>query len=263
MLRRHAVVALIHQRHALMALASGVRLVLALLVWGTCAAVRADPGYYVITVYDNAGQRGIDLRYWSVKYPNTPEFIWPEIGFSYGVNTRWTSELFASFIGSSQMATRLSTWNWQNDVLLTQGEWPIDVAVHTNIARIAEGDGAYAVEIGPVLQTDIERTQLNGNVFFERGYAGAFPQQTQMKYQWQMRYRWRPPLHFGLQGFGELGPWDHWAPRDQQSHRAGPAVFGTVPLGESQALQWQGAYLFGSIYGRHGEMLSLRALYTF
>ena len=171
--------------------------------------------------------------------------------------------LLGSFIGSSQMATRLSTWNWQNDVLLTQGEWPLDVAVHTNMARIANSDGAYALEIGPVLQTDIERTQLNGNVFFERGYAGAYPQQTQMKYQWQVRYRWRPPLHFGLQGFGELGPWDHWAPRDQQSHRAGPAVFGTVPFGERQALHWQGAYLVGSIYGRHGDMLTLRALYTF
>ncbi|MFI4930954.1 MAG: hypothetical protein ACHP83_11990 [Burkholderiales bacterium] len=246
-----------------MVLATGVRLALVLLAWGTCAVAHADPGYYVVTVYDNAGQRGIDLRYWTVKHPNSPEVAWPEIGFSYGVNTRWTSELFASFIGSSQMATRLSTWNWQNDVLLTQGEWPLDVAVHTNMARIANSDGAYALEIGPVLQTDIERTQLNGNVFFERGYAGAYPQQTQMKYQWQVRYRWRPPLHFGLQGFGELGPWDHWAPRDEQSHRAGPAVFGTVPFGERQALHWQGAYLVGSIYGRHGDMLTLRALYTF
>jgi hypothetical protein len=29
-------------------------------------AARADPGYYVVTAYDNEGQRAVDLRYWSV-----------------------------------------------------------------------------------------------------------------------------------------------------------------------------------------------------
>jgi hypothetical protein len=234
------------------------RLVLALLVCTGSSIAHADPGYYVVTVYDNSG-----LRYWTVRFPGKPQMIWPEIGLGYGVNSRWTTELFASFIGSSQMATQLSTWNWQNDVLLTQGEWPLDVAVHTNVARIADSDGSYAVEYGPVLQTDVGRTQLNGNVFFERGHAGARPQQTQMKYQWQVRHRWQPALHVGLQGFGELGPWDHWAPSDQQSHRAGPALFGTLPLDEGRALLAQASYLFGSIYGRSGEMLSVRVQLTF
>jgi hypothetical protein len=243
--------------------AAGLRLVVALLASSGCSAAFADPGYYVVTVYDNSGQGNIDLRYWTVRHPNTPQVIWPELGVGYGVNSRWYTELFASFIGSSQMATRLSTWNWQNDVLLTQGEWPLDVAVHTNVARVADSDGSYIVEIGPVLQTDVGRTQLNGNVFFERGHSGAWPQQTQMKYQWQVRYRWRPPLHFGLQGFGELGPWDHWAPRDEQSHRVGPVVFGNLPIGDGQAFVGQAAYLFGSIYGRNGQMLSVRVQYTF
>jgi hypothetical protein len=263
MLQRPAVPAFTDWLLAHEGFAWAARVLLSLLAASGLSTARADPGYYVVTVYDNSGQRGIDLRYWTVRHPDSPQVIWPELGLSYGVNSRWYTELFASFIGSSQMATRLSTWNWQNDVLLTQGEWPVDVAVHTNIARLADGDGAYAVEIGPVLQTDVERTQLNFNVFFERGHAGARPQETQLKYQWQARYRWRPPLNFGLQGFGEVGTWDNWAPREQQSHRAGPALFGTVPFGESQALQWQGAYLFGSIYGSNGRMLTLRALYTF
>jgi len=116
-------------------------LALSLLVW-CAAAARADPGYYVVTVYDNSGQGSVDLRYWTVKHPGSPEVIWPEIGLGYGVNSRWSTLLFASWIGSSQMATRLSTWNWQNDFLLTQGEWPVDVAVHTNIAREADNEGA-------------------------------------------------------------------------------------------------------------------------
>jgi hypothetical protein len=248
---------------ALDAPASWRRLAMLLLMCGCCAAVKADPGYYVVTAYDNSGQRNIDLRYWTVKHPGSPEVIWPEIGFGYGVNTRWTTELFASFIGSSQMATRLNTWNWQNDVLLTQGEWPVDLALHATLIRESDGDRGTAVEFGPVLQTDVGRTQLNGNLFFERGLGGAQPLPTQMKYQWQLRYRWRAPLHFGLQGFGELGPWDHWAPRDQQSHRAGPALFGTLPVADGQSVLYQASYLFGSIYGRHGVMFSARVQYTF
>jgi hypothetical protein len=263
MSQRHAVSASISKTGVRSACAGVVRFALALLVWGCCGAVRADPGYYVVTVYDNSGQRSIDLRYWTVKQPGSPEVIWPEIGFGYGVNTRWTTELYASFIGSSQMATRLNTWNWQNDVLLTQGEWPVDVALHSNLIREADGDGGYTVEFGPVLQTDIGRTQLNGNLFFERSHGGAYPAPTQLKYQWQLRHRWRAPLHFGLQGFGELGPWDHWAPHDQQSHRAGPALFGTLPLGDGRSFLCQASYLFGSIYGQHGAMFSLRAQYTF
>lgn len=231
------------------------------LLWACCSA-RADPGYYVVTVYDNAGVRTLDFRYWTVKLSNRPEVIWPELGFGYGVSTRWYTELYASWIGSSQMPTQLSTWNWQNDVLLTQGEYPIDVAVHTNLIRNAMGPGG-AIEWGPVLQTDVGRTQLNGNVFFENGWDGFEPAAAQMKYQWQVRHRWHPSLHVGLQGFGELGRWDHWAPRDQQSHRAGPALFSTLPLGEREALLVQASYLFGSVYGKHGRMFSMRAQLAF
>jgi hypothetical protein len=223
----------------------------------------ADPGYYVVTVYDNAGQVSVDTRYWTVKFPQRPEVIWPEVGFGYGVNSRWTTELFGSWIGSSQMPTQLSTMNWQNDVLLTQGEWPLDIAVHSNLISNRMPDGGGAFEWGPVLQTDIGRTQLNGNVFFESGWDEFAPAAAQMKYQWQVRHRWRPVLHFGLQGFGELGTWDHWAPRDQQSHRAGPALFSTIALGDRQSLLVQAAYLFGSVYGRDGRMFTARAQVVF
>src|SRR5687767_5851938 len=34
-----------------------------------CAAASADPGYYVVTVYDEPGVRTLDFRYWTVKRP--------------------------------------------------------------------------------------------------------------------------------------------------------------------------------------------------
>lgn len=235
---------------------------LAVLLAAACA--HADPGYYVVTAYDNAGQKTVDLRYWTVKQPGSAAVLWPEIGFGYGVSSRWYTELYASFIGTWDTAMKLDSWNWQNEVLLTQGEWQIDVAVHASLIRGSYAAEGTTLEIGPVLQTDLGRVQLNANVFFERTYGGDEGGPTKMKYQWQIKHRWRTALQFGLQGFGELGRWDDWAPRERQSHRAGPAVFGSLPLGGTgHTLIYQAAILKGQVYGSNATMFSARAQYAF
>jgi hypothetical protein len=227
------------------------------------AAAHADPGYYVVTTYDNSGVRLADFRYWSVKRNGRSEVIWPEIGFGYGVTSRWTTELFLSGEGGPRRATRLSSVNWQNDVLLTQGEWPLDVALHAQIIRERADASATTLEWGPVLQTDVGRTQVNFNVFFDRSVSGPDPSPVQMKYQWQVRHRWGPTLHFGAQGFGELGHWDEWSPRQSQSHRAGPAVFSSVRVNGQEAMKFQAAWLMGSTYGRAGRMITLKSTLQF
>lgn len=228
-----------------------------------CTGSRADPGYYVVTAYDNEGRKAVDFRYWTVKHPGTPVVVWPELGFSWGLTSRWTTGLLASWIGSAQMPTQRSSLNWSNDVLLTQGEWPVDVALHLNWIVNADRADGDALEFGPVLQTDVGRTQLNANLIFERRFQVADPGPTRLKYQWQARHRASGTWHVGVQGFGELGPWDRWSLRDRQSHRAGPALFADVPLGDGRSLQAQAAYLAGSIYGERGGMFSMRVLYAF
>ena len=227
------------------------------------AGAVADPGYYVVTPYDNEGVRMVDFRYWAVKPQDGTEVRWPEIGLGYGVTSRWTTELFLSYIGSSEMAMRLSTLNWQNDVLLTQGELPVDIALHLLLTSDRIDTDYRAVEFGPVFQTDIDRTQLTANFFFEHNYGSDIPSPTFLKYQWQVRHRWLPQMHVGLQGFGEVGPWDDWLPRSQQSHRAGPALFTTLHLAEREAIKLQGAYLVGKIYGRSMHEFTMRAVYEF
>lgn len=231
--------------------------------WLLLGAARAwaDPGYYVVTAYDNPGVRTVDLRYWTVSKPNAKTVIWPEIGLGWNVNGRWYTELLASWIGTTGSDLRLSTLNWRNDVLLTRGQYPFDLAVHVQVVHPHDRSEPRAIEFGPVLQTDIGRTQLNANLFFERE-SGAGARPTQLKYQWQVRHRWRPGLHVGAQGFGEPGRWDRFSPRSAQSHRAGPALFGRFDLGERR-LNWQAAWLGGSTYGRHGHMLSVRATLDF
>ena len=226
------------------------------------AAAMADPGYYLVTVYENEGEANIDYRYWTVKMPGSPETTWPEIGFGYGVTKRWYTEVYASYIGSSATATRLCSLNWQNDYLLTQGQYDFDLALHTNLIHNC-GGGGQAFEYGPVLQTEVGRVQLNANLIFERAFDAPGSQPTQLKYQWQVKYRWKPAFQFGFQGFGELGQWDDWAPRRQQSHRAGPMISGTrYPIGAT-SFKYRAAFLKGSVYGSHSHMWSMRLQYQF
>ncbi len=238
-------------------------LVIALAGLLASAAAFADPGYYLVTVYENEGEANLNFRYWTVKFPRAAEVIWPEIGVGYGVTKRWHTELLGSYIGSSGMATRFSSLNWQNDFLLTQGQYDFDLALHTNLIRNHGRPGSSALEFGPVLQTELGRMQINANLIFERNFDSVASTPTQLKYQWQAKYRWKPEFQFGLQGFGELGDWNHWAPRKQQSHRAGPMISGTVPVGATDAIKYQVALLSGSIYGTGGRMFSMRLQYVF
>lgn len=235
---------------------------LALALAGAGSPARADPGYYVVTVYSQPGVRTLDYRYWTFKRPGAAEVTWPELGLGWQVNARWYTELLASWIGGTHRATRLSTLNWQNDLLLTQGEWPFDLALHTLLVRPQDGQTGRTLEFGPVLQTDVGRTQVNLNAVFERRIGAAAPMPTQLKYQWQLRHRWQPGLHLGAQGFGELGRWDDWAPARDQAHRAGPALFGELPSA-APGLAWQAAYLIGSTYRKQGKMFTMRVKFDF
>lgn len=245
-----------HTRQAARSIAA-----VALALWSAIAC--ADPGYYLVAVYSDAGKTHVDTRYWTVARKGAPEVVWPEIGIGHNVNSRWYTELYMSYIGPSFANAVPSTLNWQNDILLTQGEWDVDVALHTNLIRGQESADDHAFEFGPVLQTDVGRVQLNGNLIFEKSLVPGNTAAPQLKYQWQAKYRWNQALHTGVQGFGELGTWNNWQPAGRQSHRWGPVVGGSWPVGTQQRLEYQAAYLSGKVYGSAADMLSLRLQWVF
>ena len=230
----------------------GATLLLSLAFAATAAL--ADPGYYLVTPYSTPGQAALDLRYWTVKSPAYGTTLWPEIGLRYGVNSRWTTELFASYIGDSFGTQNLSSINWQNDVLLTQGQHAFDLALHAQLIR-NRGEG-NALELGPVFQTEWGTTQLNANVFFAHDWASK--RGTQVKIQWQALQRLQPGVRVGLRGFGELGRWDDLPPPRRQSHRAGPVLH----LGTGK-LDLDLTYLWGKTYGGRGDMFSAQVLVNF
>ncbi|WP_235834994.1 hypothetical protein [Piscinibacter terrae] len=217
------------------------------------ASVWAEAGYYVVTPYSTPGQLSVDLRYWTVDSRDRDAVLWPEAGLRYGVTSRWTTELFVSFIGPTLRQQGVDSWNWQNDWLLTQGQYSFDLALHTQL--IHEPDEGNLIEFGPVWQTEFGRLQINANLFFER--ALSEPDGTEAKYQWQVLGRLRPGVRWGVQGFGELGRLGH--SEDPHSDRLGPVL----KLGLGEKAQLQAAYLWGRVYGRRAEMFSAQFLYSF
>jgi hypothetical protein len=223
----------------------------------------AGTGYYLVSTYPTEGQRTIDFKYWNAKPNGEPPRSSPELGFGYTVNSRWYTELTAQWFQFSPGSNRLAAIEWQNDFMLTQGQYPIDVAFHTNVEHAQDGSGALGVEFGPVLQTEFGRTQLNLNVFFERDYRVEESEPMRMNYQWQVKYRWLEKLQFGLQGFGEMGEWNHWLPRAQQSHRVGPALFGSWHLAGGHEWKYEAAYLVGKNSARNAKSVAMRIQYAF
>lgn len=223
----------------------------------------AETGYYLVTTYPDEGQRAVDFKYWASRLDGKPLLAAPEIGLAYNVTSRWYTELTVVGFKRGAGSTHLVAAEWQNDFMLTQGQYPFDLAFHTNVERATDGSGEIGIEYGPVLQTEVGRTQFNFNVFLQRELHAEEREPTELAYQWQVKYRWKEKLQYGVQGFGEVGEWNHWLPRAQQSHRAGPALFGTWHLGGKQEIRYEAAILAGKNSAVRGKTFSTRIQYVF
>lgn len=239
-----------------------VPLIATALLLGSTAAW-SEPGYYLVEVYEDQGAAHLDFRYWTVQVKGRPEVVWPELGLGYGVTKRWYTELYTSYEGSGFSASTPSTVNWQNDLLLTQGQYDVDVALHTNLIKGQSGTDDDALEFGPVLQTDTGRVQWNANLIFEKSLSPGSADAPQLKYQWQAKYRWKNGVQAGVQSFGELGPWNQWLGSQNQSHRWGPVISSTWELQGNQRIVANAAYLSGKVFGTAADMLSVRLQYVF
>ena len=86
---------------------------------------------------------------------------------------------------------------------------------------------------------------------------------TGLGYQLQAKYTLAPNFEIGAQAFGEMGQWDNWAPTREQTHRAGPAIFGKVKLGGREAIRYNAAWLHGVSSGAPRDTFRVQAEYEF
>lgn len=186
-------------------------------------------------------------------------------GIGYGFTSRWMAEIYAlAERGDTGTGTRFHSLEWENTFQLTpERRYPFELGFITELERPRERAEGYELTFGPLFQTGIGNLQLNVNLLFERSYRSRSSSSMQAGYQLQAKYAWRPAFQFGLQGFGEVGRWNDWSPKAEQSHRLGPAVFGALPIGGDDGLKYDAAYLFETVGERFSRTFRFQVEHEF
>ncbi len=225
---------------------------------------RAEPADYVHQPNIEFGEKEVDFKMGSFKQKNEDRVSAASLGFGYGATQHWFSELYVKYKREGNGGTKFDAIEWENKFQLTEtGQYPVDIGLITEVERPQDRNEGLEVKFGPLFQTELGKTQLNANFLFKRNYHAAEANAMQMGYQWQAKYRWTPGLEFGVQGFGEMGQWNHWAARADQSHRFGPALFGKVEMGTRQAIKYNVAYLMDLSSTTRSNTLRAQVEYEF
>jgi hypothetical protein len=234
---------------------------IAVLLALTAPAVFAGPADIVYMPTVEYGEKEFDLKFGTEKQQNGERKQVTKLGFGYGATEYWFTEVY--FIHEREGSDTLTLAEWENKFQLTEtGKYPVDLGLVVEIEAPLNKNEAYEFKLAPLMQTEFGKVQLNGNLVLERTF-GPGDHITAMGYQWQTKYRWKPNFEFGLQGFGEMGEWDNWAPADEQEHRLGPAIFGKIGLGGKQKIKYNAALLFGASDAAADHTFRMQVEYEF
>ena len=190
------------------------------------------------------GERGIEMKAGTLKPRGSGRQSDASLGFKYGVHDAWQTQLGVEYRREPGNGLRLDAVEWHNKFrFLDLPYLPLHVGLLAEVDFPRDRDEGYRLKFGPLLQKEFGELQLNFNLLFERYLDETPSRDTEMSYQWQAKYPLKKNFELGVQGFGEVGEWDDWAPRDEQSHRFGPAVFGEFSIGGSRNFEYDAAYL--------------------
>jgi len=240
---------------------------LAAFALGLPAIGAAGPSDYVYVPSVEYGEREIDFKAGSRKLRDDRRESAYSIGFGWGATSWWFTELYAIWHKPPDEKHGFDAWEWENKFQLTEtGKYPLDVGflLEIEIPKAHREEG-YEIKVGPLFQFDTGAIRWNANLLFERVLRGRAegPRVTEMGYQLQARYDLDARFAVGTQALGEVGAWDHWAPREEQSHRVGPAIFGKVKLGGREAIRYNAAWLRGVGDGSPRNTVRMQAEYEF
>lgn len=223
----------------------------------------AGPSAYVYTPTVVQGEREIDFKMGSAKSNGESRESAASIGFGYGVNEFWFSELYLKY-KQEEGTTFYDAVEWENKFQLTEtGEYPVDLGFLLEIERPADHAEGWEVKWGPLFQSQFDQVVLNANLLIENLYRSEEASKAQLLYQWQAKYLWKRTFDFGVQGFGEVGEWDRWAARNERPAQAGPAIFGKYLLGGRKMIQYNAAWLIGASSAAPDNTLRLQVEYEF
>jgi hypothetical protein len=233
---------------------------------GLPAVALAGPDDYIIGPAVEYGEREIDLHYGTEKFndANVRESA-GALGLGYGLKEWWFVEGYLKYHKEPAEKTKYDAFEIENRFQLTeQNQYPVDVGlvVEIEIPRERHEEG-YELKFGPLFQWDTGPLRWNANLLFERHYHGEEPGQMEMGYQFQSRYDLSRDFGVGVQAFGDLGKWNHWAPHSEQEHVVGPAIFGRVKFAGRNQVKYNAAYLFKASDAAPDNRFRLQVEYEF
>ena len=247
------------------ALTAGALTALALNITLIAAPALAGPADYVATPIVERGEREIELNAGRTKLRNGSSASAESITFGWGATSWWFTEFYAKWHREPGARRSFDAWEWENRFQLTEtGRYFADLGILLEVERPNDRSEGYEVTWGPLLQTELsDRLLANLNLLWTKHLRASEPGPAELGYRWQLKYRWLPAFEPGLQGFGELGPWNRFAPAAEQMHLAGPAIFGKFALGGRQAIKYNAALLFAVGHGAASRTLRTQLEYEF
>jgi len=209
-------------------------------------ASAGEPNDYVFLPAVSYGEREIDFKLGTWKQSEEGRTSAASVGFGFGVTQNWFTEFYSVFQHTEDRGAHFDAWEWENKFQLTEtGRYPVDAGFIVEIEKPNDLNGGYQVLLGPLIQKEVGKVQLNANFLLTQIFGSHSTQRSEYGYQWQAKYRWQPKFEFGFQGFGDVGSWNNWDAIDEPSpqHRMGPAIFGKFALGGRQAIRYNAAFL--------------------
>lgn len=228
--------------------------------------VFASPADYVLTPAVEQGEREIDVKYGTASPVAGDSAQASSVGFGYGASESWFTEVYLKQERNGTQNASLA--EWENKFQLTEtGKYPVDLGMIVELEAPLTSHVPWELAIGPLLQKEFGKLQLNGNLLFVRSFGqkdeDGLPYATNLAYQWQVKYRWKLAFEFGMQGLGEVGEWNRWSQHSAQERKMGPAIFGKLPLGNRQAIRYNAALLFGTSPATPNNTFRMQVEYEF
>jgi hypothetical protein len=228
------------------------------------STAHAGPDDYVRMATVEQGEREIDLKTGQQKNRDGSRDTAASLGFGYGVNAWWFTEIYSKYKRSSGGSTTLDAREWENRFQLTEtGRFPVEVGFLLEIERPVDRAEGYELTYGPLFQSEWGKAQGNFNPLIQKHARASTAFDTELRYQLQLKYRQSERLEWGMQAFGSLGQWDQWSPKSQQFHKVGPALFGKFKFGARQAIKWNMALLRGVTDATEPTTFRFQAEYEF
>lgn len=217
----------------------------------------ANPAGYVATPQIEEGEKEVELVVGAERGRDRRSGWGTLLKLGYAPTAWWAVEVATLWHREPGERAGYDAWEIEQRFALTDpGRYPVDLGLLLEIEHPKDRDEGWELRWGPLLQTEWGAMQANLNVLFERHLRAAAPAPTELGYQWQVRWRADRRLDLGAQGFGAVGPWRRWAGHSEQSHQAGPAIFGKLGGGQ-HGWKYDAALLFGS--GGESPRRALRA----